>query len=104
MPVLSDFTIIRENDFFSRSSFETKSYSFGTGGRHNSNALIDLSLFGGFKSGDANMTVRIRINNVLIGSTIIERWQSHSTIVHSRINLVIDPNILKSSGNNNTSH
>ncbi|GEM_PF-4758166 len=100
MPVVSDFTIIKEHDFVSRGSFETKSYTFNTGGRHNSNALLDVSLFGGFRNSDQNMTVRMRINNVLIGSNIIERWQSHSTIVHNRINLVIDPNILRSSGNN----
>ncbi len=99
MPILSDFTVVTKSDFLSRRSAETKSYVFNTGGRHNSRAVLDLALFGGFRTGDDNMSVRIRLNGTLLTSTIVRRWLSHSTIIHDRINVVVEPSILRS-GNN----
>lgn len=100
MPVLSDFSVITKSDFVFRSSTETKSYGFNTGGRHNSNALLDLALLGGYKSGDENLSVRFRLNGTSLTTSIINRWQSHATIVHDRVSVVIDPGILRSSGVN----
>lgn len=100
MPVVSDFTIITSNDFVTRSRAETKQYSFNTGGRHNSPALVDLSLLGGSRSGDQNMSVRVLVNGRAVGTPIVNRWQSHGTIVHDRINLVVPVSVLTSSGNN----
>lgn len=100
MPVLSDFTVIRKSDFVTRSSTETRTYNFNTGGRHNSDALLDLALLGGFRSGDEAMRLRVRVNGQTIGTTFIRRWTSHSYIVHDRISMVIDPGVLRSSGNN----
>lgn len=100
MPVLSDFTIIDKNEFVSRSSTPVYRRSFNTGGRHNSNALLDIAVLGGFRSGDENISVRVRVNGVNITSFIANRWTSHSTIVYDRVSAVIDPSILRSSGNN----
>mgnify|MGYP000459529611 CR=1 FL=1 len=100
MPVLSDFTIIDKNEFVTRSATPIYSRSFNTGGRHNSNALLDIAILGGFRSGDENMSVRVRVNGVNITTFTANRWTSHSTIVYDRISAVVDPSILRSSGNN----
>lgn len=100
MPVLSDFTIIGANEFVSRSSTPVYTRSFHTGGRHNSNALLDIAILGGFRSGNAAIRVRVRVNGVNITTFTAHRWVNHRTIVYDRISAVINPHILKSSGNN----
>ena len=93
MPVLSDFTVIEENEFVQQSSTPVYSKSFNTGGRHNTNALLDIAVLGGARSGDAGdaISVRVRVNGRPITTFAANRWTSHFTIVYDRILAVIDP-------------
>ncbi len=100
MPVLSDFTVVTKNDFVTRSATPVYAKTFNTGGRHNSNAVLDVAVLGGFRSGDENMSVRVRVNGTPITTFIANRWVSHGTIVYDRISAVVGPNILRRSGNN----
>ena len=100
MPVLSDFTVIEDNAFVTQSGTPVYSKSFNTGGRHNSNALLDIAVLGGARSGDENISVRVRVNGRPITTFTANRWTSHFTIVYDRILAVIVPSILRSSGNN----
>ncbi len=99
MPILSDFSVVTEADFISRSSTETKSYTFNTGGRHDTRAVIDLALLGGARTDDPSLRVRLRLNGTVLTTIMTNRWSDHSTIVHDRINVVVEPSILRS-GNN----
>lgn len=98
MPILSDFTVVTESAFlFDGDELDT---DFSTGGRHNSNAVLDVAALGGFRSGDAGMRLRIRVNAHLLETIMVHRWETHSSIVFDRVNVVIPPNILRSSGAN----
>jgi hypothetical protein len=98
MPILSDFTVVAENAFlFNGSNLDA---SFFTGGRHNSNAVLDVAALGGFRSGDSGMRLRVRLNSQLLETITVHRWESHSTVVFDRINVVIPPSVLRSSGAN----
>ena len=100
MALLSDFKVIEDNAFVQQGSTPVYSKTFNTALRHNSNALLDIAVLGGFRSGDQNMSVRVRVNGRAITTFMTNRWASHYTIVYDRILAVIDPNILRSSGNN----
>jgi hypothetical protein len=97
MPVVSDFTTVTENEFLFNGGTLTK--TFGTGGRHNSDALLDVTALGGFRSDDTGMRIRVRINNSYNRTIMVNRWQTHSSIVQDRIAMKIPAGVLNS-GNN----
>jgi hypothetical protein len=92
MPILSDFTVVNGSSrFLSGGPFVT---TFFTGGRHNSDAVLDIAALGGYRDGDAGMTMRVRINGSLVGTIMVHRWQTHDSIVLDRLNVVVPPSRL----------
>ena len=98
MPVLSDFTVVNSNVRFQQNN--ALSLQFNTGGRHNSVALLDPAVLGGFRSGDATMNVRFRLNGSHLTTIGVRRWENHSLIEYARPNIVIPTGRLRSTGNN----
>ncbi|MEM1384597.1 MAG: hypothetical protein AAGD08_07710, partial [Pseudomonadota bacterium] len=98
MPILSDFTVVNPTTRLLNNS--SQSFNFSTGGRHNSDALLDVEVLGGFRGGDTAMSVRFRLNGDVLTTRTIPRWQDHSLIDYTRNNIRIPPNKLKSSGSN----
>jgi hypothetical protein len=98
MPVLSDFTIAANDAFlFNGRNLDV---SFNTGGRHNTGAVLDVAALGGYRNGDPGMRLRIRLNGRLLSTIMTNRWATHGVIVYDRVSVVIPPNVLRRSSNN----
>ncbi|HET9581691.1 MAG TPA: hypothetical protein VFP76_02630 [Gemmatimonadota bacterium] len=100
MPILSDFTTVTDGSEFLFNG-RVLNVDFHTGGRHNTEALLDIAAFGGYRAGDRNMLFRVRLNGRLLPTISARRWQSGAdAFAPDRMNVVIPPDVLRSSGAN----
>jgi len=88
MPVVSDFSIVNATSVLV-SGGAAFTRAFDTSGRHNSVALLDVSLLGGYRAADSAMSYQILLNGVHLSTPMSRRWTDHSLIVLDRLAIQI---------------